>query len=91
MATSILISPTAATSAIAILATFFTLRSMPRELGRWREPLTGRVAGAKNGVLATHDWKEAALLVGETKHFEAERVLMFRVLEEMDGGTRKEK
>ena len=68
MATSILTTPTAAT----ILAAYFTLRSTLRELGRRCEPLTGRVANAKSDVLATRDWKEAALLVGKTKHFDAE-------------------
>ena len=68
MSTSILTTPTAAT----ILAAFFTLRSTLRELGRRCEPLTGRVANAKNDVLAVRDWKEAALLVGETNHFDVE-------------------
>ena len=78
MAMFILVTPAAATSVISVLIVFFTasaLRSTLRGLGRRCGPLTGRVAGAKNGVLATHDWNpraDAALLVGETEHFDGE-------------------
>ena len=78
MAMFILATPTAATSTISVLIASFTvsaLRSTHRGLGRRCGPLTGRVAGASNGVLATHDWNshaEAALLVGETEHLDGE-------------------